>query len=216
METGPYRRSAPPPSRGLTCPRCRDTSKLVCAYVADVELDECPSCRGQWLDREVFSSLVMDERRQRKVVERARLAQALLIDSHGLDCPRCGDEMTRKNFSRTSGIHIDVCVKHGVWLDDGELRDIADYLHRDADSLSIAPARKAPKLPDIETIEDIVVGDADLTSAPTSPPTPPGRARPEAETDREFAIETDDDTKTTVAGAILFVGYIALRLAIGF
>jgi Zn-finger nucleic acid-binding protein len=29
--------------------------------------------------------------------------------------------MNRKNFAQSSGVVLDVCAKHGVWLDRGEL-----------------------------------------------------------------------------------------------
>lgn len=43
-------------------------------------------------------------------------------------CPRCGELMARRNFGRTSGILVDTCKKHGIWLDRGELRRVVDYL----------------------------------------------------------------------------------------
>lgn len=33
-----------------------------------------------------------------------------------IPCVRCGKKMNRKNFGRISGVIIDECGKHGVWL----------------------------------------------------------------------------------------------------
>lgn len=38
-----------------------------------------------------------------------------------LPCPLCSVLMNRKNFGDRSGIVVDVCKAHGVWLDRGEL-----------------------------------------------------------------------------------------------
>lgn len=60
-------------------------------------------------------------------------------------CPRCGEIMARRNFGRTSGILVDTCKKHGIWLDRGELRRVVDHLaQRAPDELgraNVGPAR---------------------------------------------------------------------------
>jgi Zn-finger nucleic acid-binding protein len=36
--------------------------------------------------------------------------------------------MARKNFGRISGVIIDECIKHGTWLDQGELDKIRQFI----------------------------------------------------------------------------------------
>jgi Zn-finger nucleic acid-binding protein len=36
--------------------------------------------------------------------------------------------MNRKNFGRSSGIIVDVCSRHGVWLDAGELPRVLEFV----------------------------------------------------------------------------------------
>lgn len=36
--------------------------------------------------------------------------------------------MNRKNFGRISGVMIDKCGRHGVWLDAGELEKIRHFI----------------------------------------------------------------------------------------
>ena len=38
--------------------------------------------------------------------------------------------MVRKNFGGSSGVIIDVCRGHGIWLDHRELERILDFVHR--------------------------------------------------------------------------------------
>jgi len=45
-------------------------------------------------------------------------------------CPICGDLMQRKNFGKRSGVIVDWCGEHGVWLDADELESIATFISR--------------------------------------------------------------------------------------
>ena len=45
-----------------------------------------------------------------------------------LRCPTCNQLMHRENFGRRSGVIIDKCAKHGIWLDDQELERIARFI----------------------------------------------------------------------------------------
>ena len=42
-------------------------------------------------------------------------------------CPVCQVLMNRVNFGRRSGVVIDHCKKHGVWLDSGELTHLMEW-----------------------------------------------------------------------------------------
>src|SRR3989304_1414742 len=45
-----------------------------------------------------------------------------------IPCVRCGKLMNRKNFAKISGVILDECGKHGVWLDAGELEKIRHFI----------------------------------------------------------------------------------------
>lgn len=45
-----------------------------------------------------------------------------------LKCPICSKMMNRVNFGAKSGVVVDVCKDHGVWLDGGELRHLAEWM----------------------------------------------------------------------------------------
>ncbi|MEH6472021.1 MAG: zf-TFIIB domain-containing protein, partial [Halopseudomonas sp.] len=42
-------------------------------------------------------------------------------------CPVCQEFMARRNFGYRSGVVIDRCPKHGVWLDNGELIHLLEW-----------------------------------------------------------------------------------------
>ena len=108
------------------CPDCH--VKLV-AFKDDAgALRDCPSCGGQLVEhamlRELlerqanFPDLPAEARRQR-LPELARVRY--------VPCPVCNALMNRKNFGTTSGVIVDVCKKHGLWLDAGELPRILAF-----------------------------------------------------------------------------------------
>ena len=43
-------------------------------------------------------------------------------------CPRCKQPMSRRNFGRMSGVVLDECVQHGIWLDETELDRIQQFV----------------------------------------------------------------------------------------
>ena len=45
-----------------------------------------------------------------------------------MPCPICGELMPRRNFRRISGVLIDICRDHGIWLDPGELEQIRCFI----------------------------------------------------------------------------------------
>ena len=44
-----------------------------------------------------------------------------------IKCPVCRKLMNRINFGSRSGVIIDKCRNHGVWLDGGELRHLLEW-----------------------------------------------------------------------------------------
>lgn len=64
-------------------------------------------------------------------------------------CASCGAQMERGRFAASSGVVVDVCPRHGVWLDQGELSRVADYAR------SPARPREAPDAhPIVAAVED--------------------------------------------------------------
>ena len=110
------------------CPRCKvhlHTRKL-----DDITVEECPSCSGLWLSSDAFREI---SKRKVEEFEKNPLPQnnseARKLDPVVyLKCPECGVLMNRKNFGRRSGVIVDKCHEHGIWLDDEELERIAKFI----------------------------------------------------------------------------------------
>ncbi len=119
----------------LPCPRCAKT-RLINRRVGEFMVDECPSCSGMWVDIAAFERIVNQqaERQDRELRHegagggqpvRTKLEPEKVVY---LKCPDCQRHMHRRNFARASGVIIDECKEHGVWLDCDELGKIAAFV----------------------------------------------------------------------------------------
>ena len=109
------------------CPRCRVPLEQM--RKDDIEIDVCPRCKGLWLDRGEFEvmtaeSTVYREEKLTQEYSRPRLSGELSY----IPCVRCGKLMVRKNYGLISGVLTDECGRHGIWLDNGELEKIRQFI----------------------------------------------------------------------------------------
>jgi len=112
------------------CPRCAATMRR--DQVDGIELDLCDGCGGTWYDRGELEQHIAagdpgpgDDPAQ--AADREFHREADRMDTRYLKCPICANPMNRKNWGRLSGIIIDICGPHGLFLDAGELDKIRDF-----------------------------------------------------------------------------------------
>ncbi|MEK6777527.1 MAG: zf-TFIIB domain-containing protein [bacterium] len=109
------------------CPRCK--KPLEPLIMDEDEYDLCPECGGLWLDRLEFHRATRESTVYREVTIKKEYMREPSKDSAGyIPCVRCGKLMIRENFGKISGVLIDQCGKHGVWLDGGELEKIRHFI----------------------------------------------------------------------------------------
>ena len=92
---------------------------------------ECPACDGLWLDAASFERICADRESQAAVLHRR--AERLAAAEHRVSyrpCVGCGTMMNRVNFGQISGVVLDVCKKHGTFLDSGELQRIVTFIQQ--------------------------------------------------------------------------------------
>jgi Zn-finger nucleic acid-binding protein len=115
----------------LPCPRCRNT--LQGMQLGKVRISECEECGGLWIDPDALQALCNDRESHAQVVETLveHAARRPLPPGNVryLPCPDCTRLMNRTNFAKVSGVIIDVCRQHGVWLDRGELEHIITFVN---------------------------------------------------------------------------------------
>jgi Zn-finger nucleic acid-binding protein/ribosomal protein L40E len=115
---------------GAPCPAC--TKPLATTAVGEVEVHECHTCGGLWLDRAVFEQLGTSRERQGALLGALPApsgpAQATLEAIQYRPCPACRQRMNRVNYARRSGVVLDVCKEHGLWFDKDELRRVLNFV----------------------------------------------------------------------------------------
>ncbi len=109
------------------CPRC--SNKLQAMSVADTPLDECVECGGLWIDISHFDYICSNTAAQ-EAATGLRLPPPPKFDPavHYLKCPQCRKLMNRVNYARRSGVIIDICRAHGIWLDRDEMRQVIAFI----------------------------------------------------------------------------------------
>ena len=113
-----------------SCPDCRQP--LVSRLAGVVGFSECARCGGLFLGQEAFDAVGKDAGTR----ERARAFDATPRGAvaepgfHYRPCPVCRKLMNRSNYGGGSGVIVDVCGPHGVFMDRGELTKIVDFLEK--------------------------------------------------------------------------------------
>ncbi len=130
--------SAPREGSELTCSACQDEAGPMDYLGVSPSVDHpegypvhgCRRCGGMWLDVRTFRALVEDARKQAigdaKPTRRQMARRSATVVYRR--CPTCQHQMHRKNFGRVSGIILDQCPKHGIFLDAGELPDVLAFV----------------------------------------------------------------------------------------
>jgi Zn-finger nucleic acid-binding protein len=115
------------------CPSCRGDMHWF--RIGEVDLLECASCDGTWIEAPAFDRLCTDRERQAALAR-----QAIELKDAGdppatapapvkyRPCPQCGKMMNRQNFGRLSGTIVDTCSGHGTFLDRGELHQVVKFI----------------------------------------------------------------------------------------
>lgn len=116
------------------CPRCNVRLKTV-----DLKLDgrflieRCDTCLGLFFDPGELEALLDATVTKVFTINQSQLASIGTVRSseYGISyvkCPVCTNIMNRVNFGTKSGVIVDRCKEHGVWLDGGELRQLCEWM----------------------------------------------------------------------------------------
>lgn len=109
------------------CPRCKD--RLEVHHYNGYQLDQCVNCQGLWVEPQEFKVLTNELDVYRDESSEPNYIKKPLPRAEGyLPCACCSQLMTRQNFKAISGVIIDLCINCGVWLDQGELKQIRSFI----------------------------------------------------------------------------------------
>jgi len=123
-----------PPPTPRRCPRCRTSLQtLDLGLGGKFLIERCPGCLGLFFDPNELDALLDASLAHVSEIDFARLQNLMEVKRHDeyplgyIPCPVCGKLMNRVNYGTRSGVIIDRCRDHGVWLDGGELRRILEW-----------------------------------------------------------------------------------------
>jgi Zn-finger nucleic acid-binding protein len=122
------------PDEVRNCPGCQNPMETVNVATPEepVFIERCPDCLGLFFDPGELDLLV--DRSVQEVYSIDRLALSFLMEHNTQSqiqyrkCPRCKKCMNRVNYGQSSGVVIDQCRDHGIFLDAGELRRIVTWV----------------------------------------------------------------------------------------
>lgn len=106
----------------MICPECKETSLKTVVQYGGVELDRCPDCQGLWFDGGELEEILGTSATADMSELPAEAQTAARI------CPRCGTELYKFQYPSTR-VTVDMCAEcNGMWLDRGELMQLANSL----------------------------------------------------------------------------------------
>src|SRR5262245_11013345 len=143
-------------ARELPCPAC--STPMVAQAVGGLAIHRCGSCDGLWIPEGHLEPLVERAQKSRHSAPpsgapapepRFRGGNPAAQRVAYRRCPECDAQMQRRNFQRVSGVIVDVCRRHGTWLDADELERIAGFVRaRPADAAWIGGPDARPRTPE--------------------------------------------------------------------
>jgi Zn-finger nucleic acid-binding protein len=131
--TGIHEYTTHKPEQPRTCPICQiEMDTISIAKQETFYIEKCRQCHGLFfdtgelealLDKSVQHIQIINYKRLVEISESSLLEQSVTYRK----CPVCTKIMNRVNFGTRSGVIIDVCHDHGVFLDAGELRQLMEW-----------------------------------------------------------------------------------------
>lgn len=126
----------------ISCPVCNVAMEEInIGATTKVILQRCSKCDGIFVSEEIIEQLLknkspakegIDLHMLRFIQNNPRHAQESVIRYR--KCPVCDTVMQRFNYKSISGVIVDRCLRHGLWLDGGELRQILEWKHAGGES----------------------------------------------------------------------------------
>jgi Zn-finger nucleic acid-binding protein len=146
------------------CPGCQ--APLRAFGASSGRLSECTRCGGQFVEHALLGEL-LERRELYRVVTRVQPPRQNPLDRPVayLKCPVCQTVMNRNNFGGNSGIVVDVCSRHGVWFDPGELPRILEFVQ--AGGLERARQRAVEERKERERTDRISLAGLRAPESPT-------------------------------------------------
>lgn len=122
------------PDASMACPQCT-TPLDVIEFETEptLRIERCTTCHGMFFNPGEIEAILDAQTNPLVWLDPVQLQQ--IADDFGhrqreiayQKCPMCEDRMSHINFGGHSGVIIDRCGAHGIWLEGGELRRLTEW-----------------------------------------------------------------------------------------
>lgn len=116
------------------CPRCDIALEgITLEMEQDLDIERCNECQGLFfdtgeleymLDQSVKHVVQIDHQKLAALSEESTIGR---MKNRYMKCPCCSDLMNYYNYGGRSGVIVDWCKPHGLWLDGGELKRLLEW-----------------------------------------------------------------------------------------
>ena len=117
------------------CPRCTIKLRTIDLNIhGRFLIERCDECLGLFFDPNELEALLEATVSNVFTINRSQLDASKPQWTRNeqsafyIKCPVCSKIMNRVNFGTNSGVIVDRCKDHGVWLDGGELRHLFEWM----------------------------------------------------------------------------------------
>jgi Zn-finger nucleic acid-binding protein len=131
---GMHRHTTTAPLSERICPRCKEAMHTIDLKLGGKFLIErCNTCMGMFFDPGELEALLDKSVSNVYHIDYQQLQNLKAVKRHDeypvtyINCPICQKFMNRINFGTASGVIVDTCKGHGIWLDGGELRHLLEW-----------------------------------------------------------------------------------------
>lgn len=117
----------------LPCPDCRTPLSVIEFDLEPrIRIERCGACHGMFfnpgeleavLEMSTNPTVWVDDQQLKQIAEQYGFRHKVVY----VPCPCCGEIMSHINFGGRSGVILDRCGAHGVWLNAGELRRLLEW-----------------------------------------------------------------------------------------
>ena len=137
------------------CPHCHQNLQTIQLNTSpSLTIERCQSCFGLFFDQGEIEILLENSVKQTSGINTQLMDNINQERYQGkahfsyVKCPVCQQFMDRVNFGQRSGVVVDKCNLHGIWLDSGEITHLMEWKKAGGELLhqQVKTAKKPPKI----------------------------------------------------------------------
>ncbi len=121
--------------KNIYCPVCGNLLKRIdIGRVEKLQAYGCLKCDGIFFKKDILQKVLEGYAKKISVIDINVLNFILNNPRYEREkkviykkCPFCKKVMQRKNYKSVSGVIVDICQEHGIWLDGGELKQLLEW-----------------------------------------------------------------------------------------